>query len=206
MIRKRSLFVKMLKIKVSAWKLIKDSCLHIDPDQETCPECQQQGLAIHAYYSRTVIDFINGRPVHHLLKVLRLACPCGHTHAVLFDVVIPYERHSLFFILRMLGEYFCHLNSVEKLCERFQITKERFYSWLRKWKEHKLSWIGILESFETSDLSFLKSLVRMDDYSSFSAGFISMTSLSFMQMHANPVSAHYAQRVFDPDYSFSYTT
>lgn len=206
MIRKKSLFVKILKIKVSAWKLVNNAHILVIPDLETCPECQQQGLEIHAYYLRTLIDFVNGRPVQRILKVLRLACPCGHTHAVLFDVIIPYERHSLFFILRVLGEYFCHLHSVEELCERFQITKQRLYSWIKKWNSDKLTWLGILEFYETSSLSFLKSLYSMESYSSFSAEFISKTSLSFMQIHANPSTAHCAQRVFAPDYSFAYTT
>lgn len=206
MIRKKSLFVKMLKIKVSAWKLFDGSYFKITPALETCSLCQQLGLAVHAYYTRTIIDFINGQPVHHRVKVLRLACSCGHTHAVLFDVIIPYECHSLFFILRVLGEYFLHLHSVENLCERFGITKRRLYSWLRKWRQDKETWLGILESFEKSSLSFLKSLVRMDSYSSFGMMFVCKTSLSFLQIHANPPSAYCAQRVFGPDYPFSYTT
>lgn len=207
MIRKSSLFVKMLFIKNSAWKMVNDSMPQVNPSLETCPECQQkQRMCVHAYYSRTIIDFINGEVVSHKVNILRLSCQCGHTHAVLFDVLIPYERHSLFFILRVLAEYFLHLSSIEKLCERFYITQKRLYSWIKKWNADKTTWLGVLKSQEISNFSFLKSLVSMQSYSSFSADFVRNSSVSFLQTHANPHTAHYAQRVFTPDYSFSYTT
>ena len=206
MIRKKSLFVKMLKIRTSAYELVSSTTHKINTDKETCPECGNSGLCIHAYYGRTIIDFDGHCPISHKTSILRAACPCGHTHAMLFDVLIPYERHSLFFVLRVLSEYFLHLRSVEKLCERFQITPKRLYAWLRKWNEHKKAWLGVLEDIETSSRRFLFSLVRQDSYSGFSASFINKTSVSFLQTHANPPTAHYAQCCFGPDYSFAYTT
>ena len=206
MIRKKSLFVKMLKIRNLAYELVSSTMYNINTEQETCPECGNSGLCVHAYYSRTIIDFDGHGPVSNKTRILRTACPCGHTHAILFDVLIPYERHSLFFVLRVLGEYFLHLYSVEKLCERFQITQKRLYAWLGKWNEHKKAWLGVLEDLETSPRRFLFSLVRQTSYSGFSASFINKTSVSFLQTHANPPTAHYAQCIFHPDYSFSYTT
>lgn len=196
----------MLKIKKSAWDLLDGSSAFINPEQETCPICQNKGLATHAYYSRTLIDFVQGQVVSHQLRVRRVSCPCGHTHAVLFDLIVPYERHTLLFILRALSEYFVRRYSVEKICEIFQITQKRLYSWVEKWNEHKEIWLGKICSLETTSMSFLDSLQDMDSFSDFSADFVKMTSVSFLQVHANPPVAPYAQRVFDPDYSFPYTT
>ncbi|MFQ7288271.1 MAG: DUF6431 domain-containing protein [Lacrimispora saccharolytica] len=49
------------------------------------------------------MDFIHGKPVTQEITVLRLVCvSCGHTHAVLPDMIIPYSGYGLFFILLVL--------------------------------------------------------------------------------------------------------
>ena len=35
------------------------------------------------------------------------------------DFIIPYSGYGLFFILRVLAEYFLHLSTIEGLCRRF---------------------------------------------------------------------------------------
>ena len=93
------------------------------PELQTCPCCGGKGSCrIHAYYDRSLVDFMGGAPVRHSLCIMRLICTCGHTHAILPDFIIPYSGYGLFFILRVLAEYFLHLSTMEKLCERFSIT------------------------------------------------------------------------------------
>lgn len=167
------------------------------PELETCPCCGTKGNChIHAYYARRIIDFINGRPVKSEVLILRLICDCGTTHAILPDFIVPYSGYGLFFILRVLAEGFAHLSSVERLCERFSITRNQFYKWLTLWNTQKEEWLGALASTETSRLSFLKNLICMPAYSAFASEFVRRFRISFLQSHQNP--ARYCQQVFDP--------
>ena len=191
MIRKNALLCKLIRIKTSS-KFIFDSCMdNYQPQQEICPICKSQGnCRIHAYYNRSVIDFKYGQKVKSSLCVKRLICDsCGHTHAVLPDVLIPYSSYSLMFILRVLGEFFLGMTSIEALCEKFSITSMQFYKWLQLWKQHKQLWLGILSDMETSNWGFLKSLILTETYSDFGTAFCRKFIRSFLQAHKNPFAA-----------------
>lgn len=158
------------------------------PERETCPICRSSAnCRIHAYYRRRVIDFIHGKPVTLEITVLRLVCEsCGHTHAVLPDMIIPYSSYGLFFILRVLGEAFLRHSSLERICERFCITENQFYKWKQLFSRHKQEWLGVLEDSETSVLDFLLDLAMGPEYSFFSGNFTDKTAYSFLQSHRNP--------------------
>lgn len=158
------------------------------PEKQACPICGSNGnCQIHAYYGRRIIDFIHGVPVTMEVTVLRLICSsCGHTHAVLPDLVIPYSSYGLFFILRVLAEAFLYISSLERLCERFHITRNQFYKWKQLWNQHKQEWLGLLEDSETSALAFLRDITVRSEFSSFASSFTEKTSYSFLQSHRNP--------------------
>lgn len=167
------------------------------PELETCPCCGAKGnYHIHAYYGGGIVDFIKGKPIKSEVAILRLICDCGSTHAILPDFIVPYSGYGLFFILRVLAEGFARLSSVERLCERFSITRNQFYKWLNLWNTQKDEWLGALVSMETSSLSFLKQLIRMPAYSVFASEFVRRFRTSFLQSHQNPAS--YCQQVFAP--------
>lgn len=167
------------------------------PQLQTCPFCGAAGSCkIHAYYGRSLVDFIDGAPVRHSLCILRLICTCGHTHAILPDFIIPYSGCGLFFILRVLTEYFLHLSSIEGLCRRFSITLSQLHRFLELFLVQKEEWLGALSSMEVSSLSFLKTLVSQPSYSDFASAFVRRFAKSFLQSHKNPAS--YCQQVFGP--------
>ena len=167
------------------------------PELQTCPWCRTKGSCrIHAYYDRSLVDFMGGAPVRHSLCIMRLICTCGHTHAILPDFIIPYSGYGLFFLLRVLAEYFLRLSTVEKLCERFSITLAQLRRWLRLFQAHKEQWLGVLSSMEASGLSFLKALLTQTAYSVFASAFVRRFTKSFLQSHKNP--APYCQQVFTP--------
>ncbi len=167
------------------------------PELQTCPYCGVKGsCSVHAYYDRSLVDFMGGRPVRHSLCILRLVCSCGHTHAILPDFIIPYSSYGLFFILRVLAEYFLRLASVDRLCERFCITPKQLYHWLSLFRQQKEEWLGLLPSMETSGLSFLKGLFLMPCYSDFASAFVRRFTVSFLQSHRNPAPC--CQQVFGP--------
>jgi hypothetical protein len=173
------------------------------PELETCPICGSRGSCrIHAYYGRSVTDFRGGRREKSDLCILRVSCEsCGHTHAILPDIIIPYSGYGLLFVLQVLGEHFAGLHSVEDICEIYDISRKMLYKWLDLWKSHKREWLGLIEDSETTDMDFFKYLSGLDPYSGFTSGFIMLTSRSFMQSHRNPKTARYRQTVFAPDIS-----
>ena len=58
-----------------------------------CPSCNHSGdMSRHAFYTRHCQTEDGIIP----LKILRLICSCGHTHALLLSVFVPYSRHPLF--------------------------------------------------------------------------------------------------------------
>lgn len=197
MIRKNALFCKLIRIKTSSKALFDSFMKGFRPELQTCPCCGAKGSCrIHAYYDRSLVDFMDGAPVRHSLCILRLVCSCGHTHAILPDFIIPYSTYGLFFILRVMAEYFLHLTTVEKLCERFSITSGQLRRFLMLFHLHKEEWLGLLASMETSPLSFLKALLLKPAYSDFASAFVRRFAASFLQSHKNP--APYCQQVFGP--------
>ena len=208
MIRKNSLFIKLFKIKTSSKSLFDLFSPQVKPELETCPICNSTGnLSIHSYYKRNLIDFIDGKIVRHEITILRCVCDsCNSTHAILPDIIIPYSSFSLFFLLRVLAEYFLHLHTIEKLCERFSISSRQLYKWLALWKKHKAQWLGFLNDLDLSDRKFLYSLCQMEHASDFISDFIRSFTVSFLQSHANPKNAVYCQNVFEPVYHFLPTT
>lgn len=193
MIRKNDLACKLIRIKDSAFCLYRDLEKGLSPDQEACPFCGSRGACVRfASYDRYVVDFLGGRPSCETIRVPRFKCrSCGHTHAILTDFLIPYRSYSLFFILRTIGEYLLHLRTVEELCLRFEITHSMLYRWIRIFQSHKAEWLGVLADLEQGSLSFLRHLVSLPAYCSFSKGFCQKTLLSFLQSHANPANCRY---------------
>ena len=205
MIRKNLLFCKIIRIKTSSKSLFDTYMGLFRPELETCPICKSTGdCHIHDYYARSIIDFRAGRQKKSVLCVLRVFCDsCEHAHAILPDIIIPYSSYSLFFVMRVLGEYFARLYTIEPLCERYGISQNQLFKWTALFKAQKQEWLGLLADTETSSLSFLKNLAA-GSYSSFSMEFIRHSSRSFLQSHRNPVlaspkNARYHQTVFTPD-------
>ena len=208
MIRKNALLCKIIRIKISSKSIFDSYMALFQPHLETCPICGSTGNChLHDYYDRSIVDFIAGRQEKSSLCVLRVFCDsCQHAHAVLPDVIIPYSTYSLFFVLRILAEYFAGLYTCEQLCERFGISPNQLRKWIALWHSHKLKWLGMLDAASFSDHSFLKELVTSGSYSCFSMSFIHRLSLSFLQSHKNPIlmspkNARYHQTVFAPDIS-----
>ena len=137
------------------------------------------------------------------LCACRLVCrQCKHpsTHAVLPDPIIPYCRHSLFFILRVLAEHALRLRSVEGICEVFDISLKTFFRWQKLFEEHRREWQGLLRSMETDLKAAILELVRKDPFSSFASSFLRLTGISLLQSHKNPAHPARQGRRSSPDF------
>lgn len=183
------------------------------PELETCPICGSTGNChIHDYYDRCLIEFHDGTIVVSHLCVMRVMCDsCAHAHAILPDIIVPYSRYSILFLLQVLAAYFYRQTAtVDSICTKFNISHSQLYKWLALWERHKSEWLGVLNDLESSNVSFLEYLRSMEGYSSFAQEFTRRFAFSFLQIHKNPVpvgmpirdgTAGYCQQVFTPDYS-----
>lgn len=189
MIRKNSLSCKLFHIKISSAEIFISLMKNFHPRSETCPICGSSGNChILAYYDRSLTDFVNGRRITSSLCIRRVYCDsCKHSHAILPDIIVPYSTFSILFVLNVLGDYFTGLLTVEKICERYDISINTFYKWLALWRSHKQAWLGVLQHIETDDLSFWNYLRSGLDYSDFATSFFLQTDHSFLQSHKNPV-------------------
>lgn len=189
MIRKFSLFCKLIRIKTSSDSLFSAFMDSYSHTLQECPSCHSKGNLIpHGSYHRNIIDFKGGKTTYCKISVRRLKCQgCGHTHAVLPDLIVPYAQYSLFFLLRVLAEYFLRLKTVSEICLAYAITPSMLYRWKAWFLCHKKDWLPLLEHVETSSFAFLKKICFMEDFSgSFSSPFFRLTGVSFLQSHKNP--------------------
>lgn len=190
MIRKNQINCKLIREKRPGKTILKECMDSFRPEAETCPYCGCKGeMHVHAYYGRTLIDFIDGHPEETDLCVCRLICDyckTPSTHAILPDPIIPYCRHSLFFILRVLAEHAMHLRPVERICEVFKISLKTFYRWQKLFEQHRSEWQGLLAATESSIRAAILELVRKEPFCGFAATFFRQTGFSILQSHANP--------------------
>ena len=193
MIRKNSLFCKIIRIKTSSKSLFLDFMGSFNPETEVCPICHSKGnCKIHGTYSRSIIDIIHGKPAYQEISVTRILCEsCGHTHAILPDTIIPYSQYGIFFILRVLSEYFTHLKTVVALCGTYNITPSMLYRWRDLFLQNRSVWLRVLEQQEQTPWDFMKSLCLLKAFSEFTSAFFHLTSSSFLQCHANPTALSY---------------
>lgn len=180
MIRKFTLLCKLNSINNSDYCIFKNAQDSIVVSSEVCPTCGAKHLcSFHASYERDLIVIENHAVFCHHVSISRVICSsCGHTHALLPDVLIPYGSYSLFFILRVLRLYFLHSFTVEKLCSIYSISISTLYAWIALFHKQKALWLGILSDVETSSLSFLCFLM---DVSSFPMDFFQVFPFSFLQ-------------------------
>lgn len=190
MIRKNELNCKLFFIKDSGEVIHNRRMAGFRADMEVCPTCGQRGsCSVHAYYKRHLVDFVNGHVVCVQIRITRVICgSCGHTHAILSDTIVPYESHSLFFILRVLGEYSLRRMSIEKLCRRYDISLKTLYRWRDLFRKHQREWQGYLTAMETTLKQAIHAIASFDPFQKFASDFFNSTGLSFLQRHANPAS------------------
>lgn len=192
MIRKNTINCKLFllkNLKISGLDLVTDNLSDISLLEERCPNCGLKGgCSLHGYYQRNLIDFADEKPIVRQITIPRVICPCGSSHAILPDPIIPYLQYSLFYILMVLSVYSCHIMTVEKLCQRYYITPPVLYRWLKVYDDHRPQWQGILKSTCSDILHSLYELSHRNTFMDFAIEFIRTTGTSFLQTHSNPAN------------------
>ena len=192
MIRKNTTNCKLIHLKISkisGFDVYQEACNDINLQDEVCPTCGCRGCCSpYGHYTRNLIDFRDGLPYCAPLRITRVMCECGRTHAILPDPVVPYLQYSLFYVLMVLAIYSCHLMTIDHLCGVYHITPPVLYRWLKVYKEHQCEWQGLLKSTSSDIRHSLYELGKKDSYASFAIFFIRMTGVSLLQSHANPAN------------------
>ena len=192
MIRKNTINCKLIQLKtskISGFDVYRKVCGEVELQDEVCPTCGCKGCCSpYGHYDRYLIDFRDGQPHCDILKITRVICKCGHTHAILPDPIVPYLQYSLFFVILVLAVYSCHLMTVEHICNFYHITPSILYRWLDVYDEHRKEWQGLLKSTTSGIQHSLYELVHKGSFASFAVFFIQKTNVSLLQTHANPAN------------------
>ena len=190
MIRKNQINCNLIQLKSLTKSIFRKSMKSFRVETELCPSCKRKGdCRIHGYYHRFVIDFCSGTPIVSRLKITRVRCSCGRTHAILPDPIIPYASYSLVFIRKALSAYYSHHQTIENICSAFGITPSMLYQWKRLFKDHCLEWKGIVTAASVTTETLLNEISHLP-LSDLSHSFFLLTGISFMQSHKNPALMH----------------
>ena len=98
---------------------------------KNCPCCGSPPSKFHknGTYLRNFVSYENNKVVSTSITVACVECSsCGHSHALLPSMLVPYSSFSIKFILTLLYSHLCRkFSSVVCLCEHFQISISTFY-------------------------------------------------------------------------------
>lgn len=152
----------------------------------SCPLCgAKEALSYFASYDRHLITYDNEEVCDHMVIIPRYICSsCGHTHAILPPVIVPYLSFSFNFIVNIIHDYLVRkFNSVAVMCQNYGIAISTFYRIFKSFKEHKKLWLGLLEDKLTEDLFFIQDLKHspFTKIEKFIKDFFTQMGLSFFQ-------------------------
>ena len=153
-----------------------------------CPFCGAKGTCKkRGSYERSLVTFPDGKPEVLRLKIPRVQCPCGKSHALLPDFIVPYLSYSLPMILLILSDYLKRRLTIHGICEKYMVSPPLIYRFKKMFLIHKKQWLGVLRDMEISALSFMDELLTAS-YSLFMDAFLRLTTYSFLQSHKNPAN------------------
>lgn len=153
-----------------------------------CPYCGAKGSCRkRGSYERSLVIFSEEEPQALRLRVPRVHCSCGRSHALLPDFIVPYLSYSLPMILQVLcGCFDSHL-TVRGICTKYLITPPILYRLKKQFLLHKKEWPGTLRDMSLPACTFLEGILT-DSFSRFHDSFLRLTAYIFLQSHKNPAN------------------
>ena len=160
MIRIFNLFCKLKNIKISDQEWFDRAIAKLNLSEQVCPYCDSKGQMIfHDSYPRYMITLKANHIETEILQIPRVKCDsCGHTHAVLPEMLIPYSSYSFRFVLTVLKDYFLHTHTVEKICEMYQIAHSTLYAFRDLFFSHKKLILGALNDAQKKTSDFIEEM------------------------------------------------
>lgn len=153
-----------------------------------CPYCGGKGTCRpRGSYERNLVTFPDKVPEVIRLKIPRVQCSCGKSHALLPDFIVPYLSYALPMILQILSDYFQRRLTIHGICEKYLVSPPLIYRLKKLFLLHKKQWLGILRDMALSAPDFIEEL-RTGSYARFQNAFLRLTAYSFLQSHKNPAN------------------
>ncbi len=188
MIRLNALDCKLKNTILSVRYLFRQSLEQSPLFLLVCPYCGAKGTCNkRGSYERSLVTFPDGKPLVVRLRIPRVQCTCGKSHALLPDFIVPYLSYSLPMILRILSDYFTRRLTIRGICEKYLVSPPLIYRFKKRFLIHKKQWLGILRDMELSTISFMEELLT-SSYDRFHDAFLRLTTYSFLQSHKNPAN------------------
>ncbi len=188
MIRLNALDCKLKNTILSVRDLFRQSLEQSPLFLLVCPYCGAKGTCNkRGSYERSLVTFPDGKPQVVRLRIPRVQCTCGKSHALLPDFIVPYLSYSLPMILRILSDFFTRRLTIRGICEKYLVSPPLIYRFKKRFLIHKKQWLGILRDMELSTISFMKELLT-SSYDRFHDAFLRLTTYSFLQSHKNPAN------------------
>ena len=188
MIRLNALDCKLKNTILSVRDLFRQSLEQSPLFLLVCPYCGAKGTCNkRGSYERSLVTFPDGKPQVVRLRIPRVQCTCGKSHALLPDFIVPYLSYSLPMILRILSDFFSRRLTIRGICEKYLVSPPLIYRFKKRFLIHKKQWLGILRDMELSTISFMKELLT-SSYDRFHDAFLRLTTYSFLQSHKNPAN------------------
>ena len=188
MIRLNALDCKLKNTILSVRDLFRQSLEQSPLFLLVCPYCGAKGTCNkRGSYERSLVTFPDGKPLVVRLRIPRVQCTCGKSHALLPDFIVPYLSYSLPMILHILSDYFTRRLTIRGICEKYLVSPPLIYRFKKRFLIHKKQWLGILRDMELSTISFMEELLT-SSYDRFHDVFLRLTTYSFLQSHKNPAN------------------
>ena len=188
MIRLNALDCKLKNTILSVRSLFRQSLKQSPLFLLVCPYCGAKGTCKkRGSYERSLVTFPDGKPQVVRLRIPRVQCTCGKSHALLPDFIVPYLSYSLPTILHILSDYFTRRLTIRGICEKYLVSPPLIYRFKKRFLLHKKHWLGVLHDMELSSPSFMDALLA-SPYTPFHDAFLRLTTYSFLQSHKNPAN------------------
>jgi len=139
----------------------------VNLDVIPCPSCGTKGVYYGCgNYTRTLICYTSGQVEKHEITVPRIECAsCGHSHAILAPVIIPYSPFSFHFVISLLYDFITHkFSTVTALCLEYDISISTLYRIYRRFIEDRKLMLGMMEAASTKACELLDKLFNANSF------------------------------------------
>ena len=180
MIREKAIFIKLNQLHFSDQQIFDHAVSGFKPSECHCPVCGAVGRFQEiGSYERDMVSAHDGIRIDVRLTIRRFQChSCGHTHALLPDVLIPYGSYSLRFILTVLLDHLKRTCTVADLCGYWNIAISTLYDWIHLFIDQYNSWCRVLDRILWVSRESVSSIARIP---AFPSGFFLRFGFSFLQ-------------------------
>lgn len=133
-----------------------------NPDIIPCPSCGAKGNYHNCgSYNRTLLCYSSGQVENYEITVNRIECTsCGHSHALLAPVIIPYSPFSFHFVISLLYDFLTHkFSTITKLCLEYAISVSTLYRIYHRFIEDRKLMLGMMQAAATQEFKILKEFI-----------------------------------------------